>query len=223
MIEASRPTWLLLLLAAVPTAASASGKITKLSAVPSPAVAGREVTVTVDGAGSCTAHITFGDEHGTFQGPLTLPAPLKHTYAKAGKYVVRVAPVYRDGAQSQANQLSACAGFDDILLTVKPPESLSMKKATLKPVTLAPTPVAQQVIPLEDGRVFVLDPVNGTVFFGDGVTGKRLPSGGVVADGKYRDGGGRVGDVQGGRLIRWEAPSAKTLVLTPTPTHPAPH
>jgi hypothetical protein len=221
MIPAWRRTRLLLLLAALPTAAWASGKITKLSAAPSPAVAGREVTVAVDGAGSCTAHITFGDEHGTFQGPLTLPAMLKHTYAKGGKYVVRVAPVYREGGESQANQLSTCAGFDDVLLTVNPPVFVSISKAKLKTVAFAPTPPSQQ-IRLADGRVFLLDPATGTVLFGDGVTGKRLPSGDRVADGKYRDGNGREHVVQGGRLIGWEASSAKALAVTPTPTYSAP-
>lgn len=41
---------------------------------------------------------------------------------------------------------------------------------------------------------FVLDPEAGTVSFGDGTTGQRLPSGSAIVDGTYRYGGGAAGN-----------------------------
>jgi hypothetical protein len=50
---------------------------------------------------------------------------------------------------------------------------------------------------LSNQRAFVLDRQSGTLIFGDGTQGQRLPNGSAIAGGSYRAGGGRSGNVGG--------------------------
>lgn len=102
------------LAALVPAAAEATGSITGVSANPSPAAAGAEVTITLAGSGACQTYVTFGDNQKSAR--LTqLPATVKHTYPSAGKFVIRSLS-YRSG--NEAPGLSPCGGFADMALTV---------------------------------------------------------------------------------------------------------
>lgn len=94
-----------------------TGTITGVSASPSPATAGHEVTISVTGGGSCQALVVFGDSQKSVVLTL-LPAPsVKHIYAAPGSYVIRVMARPREG--NEAPGLSPCSGFADMALTVK--------------------------------------------------------------------------------------------------------
>jgi hypothetical protein len=59
-------------------------------------------------------------------------------------------------------------------------------------------------LPLPSGTlngVFTLDPIAGTISFGDGTTGQRLPAGTGNIAGTYRYGAGAAGDVAGPSVI----------------------
>ena len=187
--------------------AFASGAITSLSITPYPATAGQEISVKVEGTGTCAAHVTFGDDHGSFLGPLTLPATLKHTYAKAGQYVVRAAPAAREGGEAQKGQPPVCTGSDDVPLTVKAGtgKKAARKAAPMKKITLA------------DGRVLLHDEQTGAVRIGAGANGQKPPAGGNVPDGIYRTAAGREVFVRGGRLLSLSGPTPKAKTPTPEP------
>ncbi|HEY3348691.1 MAG TPA: hypothetical protein VGM13_02855, partial [Thermoanaerobaculia bacterium] len=105
----------LLAVLAAPAILEAAGTVTGISASPSPAAAGQNVVVVVQGSGDCQATVDFGD------GPpgaklVKLPATFSHVYSAPKEYVLRVYS-YRDG--SQAPGLSPCGGTADTSLTVK--------------------------------------------------------------------------------------------------------
>ena len=102
--------------ALIPACAEATGSITRVSSNPSPAAVGTEVTITLAGSGTCQTYVTFGDNQKSAR--LTqLPATVKHTYASAGKFVIRSLS-YRSG--NEAPGLSPCSGLADMELVVNP-------------------------------------------------------------------------------------------------------
>jgi hypothetical protein len=83
-------------------------RITRLSVAPTPATAGRPVTITVEGTGTCLFKIDYGDGDWGSRS-MALPATLRHEYAAAGVYTV---------AASSGD--SSCTGSDRVRLEVRP-------------------------------------------------------------------------------------------------------
>jgi hypothetical protein len=147
------------ILFASPAVVEAAGTINGVSATPSPATAGHEVTISVTGSGSCQALVIFGDNQKSLV--LTqLPAPsVKHVYAAPGSYVIRV--ISRPRMGNEPPGLSPCSGFADMALTVKasatrmaapavPPVKSSSGPSSVAPITKGyPTYEKIPVTPVE--------------------------------------------------------------------------
>ncbi len=124
-----RSPLVVLALALAPALARAAGTVTGISASPSPATAGSEVSVTVTATGPCQVWVDFGDK--TKAGQLSsFPGTLKHTYASAGKFVLRTFS-YTSGNEPPG--LSRCGGFADMELVVNPKPATRILAPNLGP------------------------------------------------------------------------------------------
>ena len=71
---------------------AAASRLFDLSVEPSPTEAGQPVTVAVDGEGSCSYAIDFGDGNNDSR-TATLPDKVQHNYPAAGEYVLTVTAI----------------------------------------------------------------------------------------------------------------------------------
>jgi len=110
------PYLLTLVVLAARTQVEAAGTVTGISATPSPAAAGVEVAIKVEGTGGCRVYVDFGDKQKAALLSL-LPGTVKHVYAAPKKYVIKTF-TYTSGSEPDA--LSRCGGFADMELVVNP-------------------------------------------------------------------------------------------------------
>jgi hypothetical protein len=132
-----------------PSVLHAAGTVTGITASPSPASVGSEVSVVVTATGPCQVYVDFGDK--TKAGHLSqYPGTLKHAYTAAGKYVLRTF-AYTSG--SEAPGLSRCSGFADMELVVnpKPPTRALAPNRNLHPSASAPSGVSKVTNPAPSG------------------------------------------------------------------------